>query len=107
MITLICFCLTWFTSLLRSKSRLEAENAILRHQLTVLQRSFHGRARLSNGDRLFFVLLYRWFPSALKVVTIVRPRRSCAGTEPGFAGTGVGNRARWEDGRRSMLTCGH
>jgi len=56
--------------------RLEAENAVLRHQLIVLRRRVHGRVRLTNHDRWyrwFFIRLYRWFPSILKVLTIVRP----------------------------------
>ena len=57
----------------KSKSRLEAENATLRRQLIVLQRNVHGRVRLTNNDRLFFVRLYRWFPSIRQVLTIVRP----------------------------------
>ena len=57
----------------KSKRRLEAENATLRHQLNVLRRKVRGRVRLTNCDRWFFVHLYRWFPSALQVVTIVRP----------------------------------
>src|SRR5262245_36818051 len=44
---------------------LEAENAALRQQLTILQRKVRGRVRFTNRDRLFFVLLYRWFPSIL------------------------------------------
>ena len=32
-----------------------------------------GRVRLTNSDRLFFIQLYRWFPSVLKAITIVRP----------------------------------
>jgi hypothetical protein len=38
MITLLCFFLTLSVSPLKSRSRLEAENAALRHQLIVLQR---------------------------------------------------------------------
>src|SRR3984893_7747762 len=53
--------------------RLEAENAVLRHQLIVLQRKVRGRARLTNNDRWFFIQLYRWFPSILPVLTIIRP----------------------------------
>ncbi len=56
MIALLCFFLTLFTSLFKSKSRLEAENAALRHQLTVLQRKIRGRA---NTDRVVFIQLYR------------------------------------------------
>jgi hypothetical protein len=55
------------------KSRLEAENAALRHQLIVLRRKVRGRAQLTNGDRWFFIQLYRWFPSILEALTIIRP----------------------------------
>src|SRR5258707_15546568 len=43
MIALLCFFLTLFASPFKSKSRLEAENAALRHQLIVLQRRVRGR----------------------------------------------------------------
>src|SRR5438552_19025925 len=43
------------------------------HQLIVLRRKLKGRARLTNNDRWFFVWMYRWFPTILKVVTIVQP----------------------------------
>ena len=65
MVALLCFLLALFTSPFKSKSRLEAENAALRHQLTVLRRKVRGRVQLTNGDRLFLVQLYRWFPSVL------------------------------------------
>jgi hypothetical protein len=42
MIALMCFCLPLFTLPFKSKIRLEAENAILRHQLTVLHRKIRG-----------------------------------------------------------------
>jgi transposase InsO family protein len=73
MIALICFALAVLVSPFKSKNRLEAENAVLRHQLIVLRRKLKGRARLTNNDRWFFVQIYRWFPSILKVVTIVEP----------------------------------
>jgi hypothetical protein len=57
----------------KSKSRLEAENVALRHQLIVLRRKVQGRVRLTNNDRWFFIQLYRWFPSILQVLTIIRP----------------------------------
>jgi hypothetical protein len=71
MIALIWFALAVLASPFKSKRRLEAENAVLRHQLIVLQRKVGGRAQLTNNDRWFFVRMYRWFPSILKVVTIV------------------------------------
>src|SRR5229473_832871 len=73
MIALICFVLAVLASPVKSKSRLEAENAVLRHQLIVLQRKVRGGARLTNNDRWFFVQMYRWLPSILKVVTIIEP----------------------------------
>ena len=73
MIGLLRFVLGILASPFKSKSRLEAENAVLRHQLIVLRRKMRGRARLTNNDRWFFIQLYRWFPSVLKVLTIIRP----------------------------------
>jgi hypothetical protein len=72
-VTLIILFLNLVASLFRSKSRLEAENAALRRQLIVLQRKVRGRVQLTNGDRLFFIQLYRWFPSVLKAIKIIRP----------------------------------
>jgi hypothetical protein len=73
MIGLFCFVLAVLASPFKSKLRLEAENAVLRHQLIVLRRKLKGRARLTNNDPWFFVQMYRCFPSILKVVTIVQP----------------------------------
>ena len=73
MIGLFYFVIAVLASPFKSKMRLEAENAVLRHQLIVLKRRLRGRARLTNNDRWFLVQLYRWFPSILQVVTIVRP----------------------------------
>src|SRR5262245_24892101 len=63
MIALLCFVLNVLISPFKSKSRLEAENAALRHQIVVFRRIVHRRVRLTNSDRLFFIQLYRWFPS--------------------------------------------
>src|SRR5450631_957753 len=108
MIGLLCFVLAILALPLKSKLRLEAENAMLRHQLMVLRRRLPGRVRLTNNDRWFFVQLYRWFPSILQVLTQSSdPRRSCVGTGPAFAATGVGSRARWEGDRRLRQGCGY
>jgi hypothetical protein len=69
MIGLLCFVLAILASPFKSKLRLEAENAMLRHQLIVLKRRLHGRVWLTDNDRWFFIQLYRWFPSILKVLT--------------------------------------
>jgi hypothetical protein len=59
MIGLLRFVLTVVASPFKSKLRLEAENAVLRHQLMVLRRRLHGRVRLTNHDYWFFIQLYR------------------------------------------------
>src|SRR5450830_694986 len=73
MFSLFCFVLAVLASPFKSKSRLEAENAVLRHQLIVLRRKVQGRIRLRNNDRWFLIQLYRWFPSILQVLTMIRP----------------------------------
>jgi hypothetical protein len=60
-IGLLWFVLAILVSPFRSKARLEAEIATRRQQLIVLQRKSPGRVRLTHGDRLLFVQLYRWF----------------------------------------------
>jgi hypothetical protein len=62
MVALFCFFLRLFFSPIKSKSLLEAENAVLRHQLIVLRRKARGRLCFTNADRLFLIQLYRWFP---------------------------------------------
>jgi hypothetical protein len=44
MVALIFLCLNLVASLLKTRSRLEAENAALRQQLIVLHRKVRGRA---------------------------------------------------------------
>jgi hypothetical protein len=53
MIALLCFVLAALAAPFKSKSRLEAENAALRHQLIGL--------RMTNDDRWFLIQLHRWF----------------------------------------------
>src|SRR6185312_7940998 len=95
MIGLLCFALAVLTSPFKSKSRLEAENAVLRHQLIVLRRRLPGRVRLTNNDRWFLVQMYRWCPSILTVVTIVRPETLVRWHRAGFR-----RYWRWKSRRR-------
>jgi hypothetical protein len=67
---LLCFVLA---SPFKSRLRLEAENAMLRHQLIVLRRRLHGG-----------VQLYRWFPAILTVLTIIRPETLVRWHRAGF-----------------------
>jgi hypothetical protein len=84
MIALLCFFLTLFAAPFKSKSRLAAGNAALRHQLIVLRRRVRGRLQLTNGDRLFLVQLYRWFPSVLGAIRIIRPETLVRWHRSGF-----------------------
>src|ERR1700692_566867 len=104
MIGLLRFVLAILASPFKSKIRLEAENAVLRHQLIVLRRKMCGRVQLANCDRWFFVQLFRLFPSILKVPRIT-PSPSRVGIEPAFAATGAGSHDHWEGGRRSRRSC--
>src|SRR6185312_17012835 len=84
MIAPFCLLLALFVSPFKSKSRLEAENAALRRQLIILRRKVRGRVQLSDGDRLFFIQLHRWFPTILKAITIVRPETLVRWHRAGF-----------------------
>ena len=84
MIALLCFALAILASPFRSKTQLGAENAALRQQVVVLRRMVHRRVRLTNSDRLVFIQLYRWFPSVLKVITVVRPETLVRWHRAGF-----------------------
>src|SRR5882672_2394473 len=95
MIGLLCFVLAVLASPFKSKLRLEAENAVLRHQLIILRRRLHGRVRLTNHDRWFFIQLYRWFPAILRVLTIMRPETLVRWHRAGFR-----RYWRWKSRRR-------
>src|SRR6201982_2822359 len=105
MIGLFCFVLAVLASPFESKLRLEAENAVLRHQFIILRRRRLCRVGLTNHDRCFFIRLYRWFPSILKVLTIIRPETLMRWHRAGF-------RCYWrwkshprEGDRRSTRSC--
>src|SRR5476651_996090 len=84
MIGLLCLFFALVASPFKSKSRLEAENAVLRLQLIVMRHKVQGRIRLTNNDRWFLVQLYRWYPSILQVLTIVRPETLVRWHRAGF-----------------------
>src|SRR5438093_9868302 len=84
MVVLLFFLLRLLVSPLRSISRLEAENAALRRQLIGLQRQVRGRVQFTNSDRLFFLQLYRWFPSIVEVEMTIRPEALVRWHRAGF-----------------------
>ena len=84
MIALLIFLLRLLVLPSRPQGQLAAENAALKLQLAILQRKQHARVRLTNSDRLFFVLLYRWFPSILKTMTVIKPETLVRWHRAGF-----------------------
>src|SRR6201989_251712 len=95
MIGLLCFVLAVLASPFKSRLRLEAENAALRHQLMVLRRRLHGRVGPTNHDRWFLIQLYRWFPSILQVLAIINPETLVRWHRAGFR-----HYWRWKSRRR-------
>ena len=73
MVPLLLFLLNLLGLPLKSTSRLAAENAALRQQVIVLQRKIRGRMEFTDHERLFFIQLYRWFPSVRNAIKIIRP----------------------------------
>jgi hypothetical protein len=86
MIALIWLLLAVLASPFKSKLRLE---------LIVLRRKLKGGARLTSNDRWFFVQLYRWFPSILPVLMIIRPETLLRRHRAGFR-----RYWRWKSRRR-------
>ena len=84
MLELLCFVLALLAAPFKSRRRLEAETAVLRHQLIILRRKVPGQVRLTNGDRWFLVQLYRLFPSVLQALTVIRPETLVRWHRAGF-----------------------
>jgi transposase InsO family protein len=109
MVALLLFLLRLLVSPFRPISRLEAENAALRRQLIVLQRQVRGRVQFTNSDRLFFLQLYRWFPSIVKAMTTIRPETLVRWHRAGFRrywrwkSRSLGGRPPIDAGLRAMI----
>lgn len=73
MINVLKLLMIVFHGLTKSRSRLAAENLALRQQLIVLNRKVEARPLLRARDRWVFALLYRFWPSLLTSVLIVKP----------------------------------
>ena len=80
-------------STFKSRARLEAENLILRHQLSVYRRAAPRRPRLTNLDRLVFIWLYRVYPGVVNAVTVIRRERLVRWPPRGLSGAARGAEA--------------
>ena len=70
--------------LFKSRSRLEAENLLLRHQLTIALRQAPPRLRLRGGDRAFLIWMTRLWPSLVGAVQVVQPETILRWHRAGF-----------------------
>ena len=59
--------------LFKSRSRLEAENLFLRHQLTIAMRRAPPRLRLRGSDRALLIWMTRLWPNLRGMAQVVRP----------------------------------
>src|SRR5712671_2549902 len=84
MIELLRLILHIMASLFKPRTKLVAEILILRQQLNVLRRQLSKRPQLRNTDRFLFVWLYRWFPSVLSAIAILRPETIIRWHRAGF-----------------------
>ena len=63
----------FLADLFKSRSRLEAENLFLRHQLNLALRQKPPRIRLRGSDRALLVWMARLWPSLLDTIQVVQP----------------------------------
>src|SRR6478752_8605063 len=109
MIGLLCFALAVLASPFKSKLRLEAENAALRHQLIVLVAQAAWPCSTRKQRSLVRVQLYRWFPSILQVLAIIRPETLIHWHRSGFRcywrwkSRSLGGRPQIETGLRALI----
>ena len=82
--------------LFKSRSRLEAENLFLRHQLNIALRRAPSRIRLSGSDRALLVLMTKLWPNLVGMARLVQPE-----TILRWHRTGFGVFWRWKSRNRA------
>jgi hypothetical protein len=70
--------------LFKSRSRLEAENLFLRHQLNIALRQAPDRSRLRGSDRVLLVWMIKLWPSLLSSAQVVQPETILGWHRMGF-----------------------
>src|SRR5262245_58176393 len=70
--------------LFKSRSRLEAENLFLRHQLNIALRRIPPRLRLFGSDRALLVWMIRLWPNLLGTAQVVQPETILRWHRAGF-----------------------
>jgi len=74
----------FIADLFKSRSRLEAENVFLRHQLNVALRRAPSRLLLRGSDRVLLVWIVRLWPSLLGAIQVVQPETVLRWHRAGF-----------------------
>ena len=72
------------SDLFKSRSRLEAENLFLRHQLNIALRRAPPRLRLRGSDRALLIWMTRLWPSLLGMAQVVQPETILRWHRAGF-----------------------
>jgi hypothetical protein len=81
----LCKLIWWlFADLFRSRTAMEAEIVVLRHQLNVLRRKSPRRVVFSGFDRMVLAGLYALVPSILDALQIVKPNTVIRWHRAGF-----------------------
>jgi hypothetical protein len=90
------------SSIFCARAAVQLENLALRHQIVVLQRSARKRPKLTLGDRLLWVWLFRIWRDWRSALAFVKPETVVAWHRAGF-------RLFWdpEDPARAAWTPGH
>src|SRR5215475_8568226 len=70
--------------LFKSRRRLEAENLLLRHQLSIALRRSPSRLQFSGCDRALLVWMTRLWPGLLGVTRVVEPETILRWHRAGF-----------------------
>ena len=74
----------FIADLFKSRSRLEAENLFLRHQLNIALRRAPPRLRLHGSDRALLVWMTKLWPSLLGAAQVVQPETILRWHRAGF-----------------------
>jgi hypothetical protein len=83
MFAIVSSLLRCLLSWLRPKHELALENLALRHQIAVLHREMH-KPRLQGKDRLFWVVLKRWWPNWRAALILFQPETVISWQRAGF-----------------------
>jgi len=84
MFAILHACGMFVADLFKSRTRLEAENLFLRHQLDIALRRAPPRLRLHGSDRALLVWMTKLWPSLLGAAQVVQPETILRWHRAGF-----------------------